>query len=68
MNIASELCYAQAHVCLNGALYQLAISIKRVCLMWMYVHACALEKVCVCACVRGQTGHLFMWISGVCVA
>lgn len=45
MNIASELCYAQALVSLNGALYQLAISIKWACLMWIHVHVCAWERV-----------------------
>lgn len=50
MNIASELCYSQAFVSLNGALYQLAISIKWVCLMWVYVHVCAWDIVCVCCC------------------
>lgn len=50
MNIASELCYAQALVSLNGALYQLAISIKWACLMWIHVHVCAWERVCWCMC------------------
>lgn len=47
MNIASELCYAQPVLSLNGALYQPAISIKWVCLMWVYVHLCTWECVCV---------------------
>lgn len=48
MNIASELCYAQALISLNGALYQLVISIKCVCLMWICVRVCMKRLVCWC--------------------
>lgn len=67
MNIASELCYAQALVSLNGALYQLAISIKWACLMWIHVHVCVHERECVGVCVEGKTEPLFTWISDDCL-